>query len=244
MALELQKIFDRIRVLSSQRGGSFIDDDELVDLAQIPIDYIYNEIVKVNKDFFTEEFVRADIKEGTKNVIDLSVLDLKPEYIKLLNSVRAPNSRYPLTNISIQKLGDNLQALDTTSPFYYANWWRDFYGGYFYVIYKDHIKVYPEDNISGVDYYEISYVPKAPKIPPKPNEDSEEAWEMDINFVEGVNHYIAYYTSSDISDTEQTQDKWLKKAGYWEKKIMDWVKMRSDSGPTLVRRTRNNRVRL
>ena len=235
--LDIRQLVKRVRILSSQRESSFLYDSEIADLLQIALNYIYNQIIMENENFFLKDPVDITLNQNQNSIVLSEVISGNRKLFKIRSLVGYKGDiPYPLEPITIQKLADYC---------HFKNWSFYDYNNlpFVYVLEADKIKLYPENNIHNVDKYELRYVLEAPIIPEEPvnaegEPDLTTPWELDVNIIHGIDDFLVYHASSDAVDMQQLKSNWLAKAKVLEQQIMSWVQSRDTSYVQTVRKVR------
>ena len=222
-SINIPDLINETRLLADQRGGDYVNDDEIRAIFQTAYDNIYMEIVAQDENFFLKETELTSDSEG--------YLALPEDYYKLkLLRVYISGNNYSY-RVDIKKLNEittvEESTYDYTSPYGY--------NGYFsYVHLQDRLQVYPKSE-SINKRFKLFYIPTPTNL--KTNVE-------DVKLPQGFEHYIKYYAATDIGDGESIDTSILqKKALYWEAKVMKWASDRSKDFPKRVtpelRRRRN-----
>ena len=226
--INLRNLVNRIRILSGLRNSTYLHNTEIKDLVQTALNYIYNQIVLENENFFLENPYPVQLRED-ETAINLNILPRKLFKIRSLlcfyNTIP-----YQMMPISIQKLGDN-------SEFKYQQLYNWYNLPLWYVLEADKISIYPENAANIPNSYELRCVLEAPVLPDEPA-GTNDPWEININLIKGIDDFLAYHTASDCTDVQQLKSTWMTKAKVLEQQVMSWVMSRDTSYLQTIRRVR------
>lgn len=212
--VNIPNLINQTRFLADQRGGSYVNDEEMRAILQTAYDNLYMEIVSEDENFFLKELEINSDPNG--------FIQLPEDYYKLkLLRVYVSGDSYSY-RVDRKKLNEittiEESAYDYSTPYGYT--------GYFsYVHLEDKLQVFPKSE-SHDKQFKMYYIPGPIDLINSPS---------DVKLPNGFEHYLKYYTASDIGNAEYVDVTSLeKKALFWEQKVKKWASDRSKDFPKRV----------
>jgi len=215
--VNLETLISDIRLLSDQRAGNYITDNEIRNILQSAYDSIFFQINSKNENFFLKEATILPDNEG--------ILTLPDDYYKL-KSLRVS---FGGDDISYRVLPKTLSEISSWDDYKYN--YRSPYGysgRFYYTHLESTIRVYPKHEVLGKNFT-LYYI----YSPPQFSDGSTNS----ALLPEGFKHYLKYYAAAEIGDSESVDTRKLEaKAFEWERKIMTWANDRNKDFPKRVAR--------
>ncbi len=222
--VNLRKLIDRTRLIADQRGGNYVTDAEIVSIFCTAYDKLYFSIIEQDENYFLKTVEITIGKDGFLNY---------PEDYYKLKSLRIMFNDY-VSYEATEKLLNQLSSHEDFVGLKYDSIYG-YAGNFYYVQLQDNLRIYPRPD-SENRKVSLSYIPSPSVFPETDFETSE------VKMIRGFQHYIPYYTASEIADTENVNSKMFDmKAKEWEFNIKNWASSRSKDRPKQASYARKNR---
>ena len=132
-SLSTSNLISKVRLLADIRGSNFVNDAEILTILTDTFQSLYNQILMANQGYFLKE-------TESMSPVNSNLIMFPTDFYKL-RMVERTDCEYPVYEKTLYEVS----GLD--DPYYYTK-----EGFVAYVLFPDHIKLYPKDTVSNMTF--------------------------------------------------------------------------------------------
>ena len=198
--VDFPNLIKGIKTLADRRESNFLNDDEIKEIINETFLELYNDILNLRTGYFLKTVDDVTVSNG--NEVHFPVDFYK---VVLLEQKFGPDHYIPLSE-------KTLEEVSQVSNTYFSGYFNSVYG---YVLYDDHLKLFPEEGVEGFKF-RLNYGRDL-------NLDSDL---IRNEFIKYLKYQVAYIYSA---ITQNPNAGLLQIAQSWRNGIIKWASMRDFS---------------